>query len=293
MRGNTINIGDVYINHLGEQFEIVEHLGIRNKQNDYIIKFTETENYQITAGSVINGLRVRDLSKPCICEVGYIKGSKSNPARSYVGNSFQRWQQMMTRCYQSTDRRNKAYKDATVCEEWHNYSNFKRWYDKNFPVTDNLNRKLVYDASISLDKDLFRKNGEKIYSPETCCFIPKELNSFITGLKLNNGIPQKTSAKKVYTLRCLLDKYKCLLSDKVYELLDNYASEYIRTFNKENRMNFMKMFGEAIAEKPDLSKLKVNALIDFEGQLMKFNKISDLQEFIGGIERRELLKKQT
>ena len=47
--------------------------------------------------------------------------------------SYESWHAMITRCYsKKTQERQKTYKDCEVCEEWHNYSNFKKWYDENY-----------------------------------------------------------------------------------------------------------------------------------------------------------------
>lgn len=62
-----------------------------------------------------------------------------------------------------------TYQDCTVCEEWLVYSNFKRWfYESSNGYLDGYH----------LDKDLIVK-GNKHYSPDTCCFLPPEINTAI------------------------------------------------------------------------------------------------------------------
>jgi uncharacterized protein YifE (UPF0438 family) len=57
----------------------------------------------------------------------------------------------------------EQYKDVTICEEWeHNFLNFKEWFVK------------YYKEGCVIDKDIL---GGKLYSPDTCIFIPKRLNS--------------------------------------------------------------------------------------------------------------------
>lgn len=75
------------------------------------------------------------------------------------------WKSMLERCYKN-DNRHSAYKDCYVCKEWHILSNFREFFDKN------------YIEGFSLDKDFIVPNN-KVYSPSTCIFIPKEINSLL------------------------------------------------------------------------------------------------------------------
>lgn len=78
------------------------------------------------------------------------------------------WDGMLQRCYGGNRHiRNPSYLDCRVCDEWLLYSNFKNWFDSN------------YIEGYELDKDAL--GGEqKIYSPTTCTFIPKRLNSILS-----------------------------------------------------------------------------------------------------------------
>lgn len=74
---------------------------------------------------------------------------------------------MLKRCY-SNNLEFISYRSCKVCEEWHNYQNFAKWYDEN------------YIEGYELDKDLLQQDViNKIYSPETCCFLPKHINLFL------------------------------------------------------------------------------------------------------------------
>lgn len=84
--------------------------------------------------------------------------------------SYKKWHAMMERCYNDkVHARQPKYESCTVCTEWWNYQNFKLWYDAH-----------VYgDKLLDLDKDILYK-GNKVYSPETCCLVPKEINTLFT-----------------------------------------------------------------------------------------------------------------
>lgn len=95
------------------------------------------------------------------------------------------WINMLERGY--TDRFQKkhpTYKECTICEEWHNLQNFGKWFDEN------------YIEGFELDKDLLIK-GNKTYSPETCCFIPKRVNMLlINNKKIRGNYPVGVSKQR-------------------------------------------------------------------------------------------------
>lgn len=81
--------------------------------------------------------------------------------------SFYRvWSGMLERCYskKSLERR-PSYAGCSVAEEWHLFSNFKKWME-----AQDWHGK-------ELDKDILFK-GNKVYSPERCVFIDGLTNTF-------------------------------------------------------------------------------------------------------------------
>ena len=80
---------------------------------------------------------------------------------------------MLQRCYdEKAHKRQQSYIDCIVCEEWHNLSNFNRWYLENYYKIDG--------QRMELDKDILVK-GNRIYSPDTCVFVPQRINQLILG----------------------------------------------------------------------------------------------------------------
>ena len=63
-----------------------------------------------------------------------------------------------------------TYKDAICCTKWLLYENFCDWLhsQSNFDKWKNGER-------WAIDKDIILK-GNKIYSPETCCLVPHNVN---------------------------------------------------------------------------------------------------------------------
>jgi hypothetical protein len=113
--------------------------------------------------------------------------------------SYSTWKSMLMRCYSDKYQiKHPAYIGCIVCAEWLYFSNFKRWFDKN------------YIDGYELDKDIVGGKGNKIYSPETCCFVPQEINKMLVcPPKRKNDLPQgivKPKNRKGYNV--YLSKYK-------------------------------------------------------------------------------------
>lgn len=89
--------------------------------------------------------------------------------------SYNTWHDMLKRCYsEKLHKKEPTYIGCSVCNEWKYFSNFKDWFDSN------------YVEGYSLDKDILIK-GNKVYSPSTCCFIPRGLNSLLTNRRNHRG----------------------------------------------------------------------------------------------------------
>ena len=89
---------------------------------------------------------------------------------------YDKWISMLSRCYSKKyQERQPTYKGCSVCEEWLTFSNFKTWMEQQ----DWEGR--------CLDKD-FLIEGNKVYSPTTCVYLPSKLNTFIITRGNDRGI---------------------------------------------------------------------------------------------------------
>lgn len=158
-------IGDKYITKEGYEIEVLEKVG----NGKLKIKFLDEYGY-IT---IIND-GVKSTKNPfhkSVFGVGYFGvgnyKAKNNNEHFYY---YRVWQAMFDRCYSGKE---KIYKNVTVCEEWHNYQNFAKWFHETFPSH-------IKDIKFHLDKDLLQQGVEnKIYSPNTCTWLPRRVNSFL------------------------------------------------------------------------------------------------------------------
>lgn len=92
--------------------------------------------------------------------------------------AYQKWVRMLQRCYDLCyQETNPAYKGCIVCEEWHNFQNFAKWF---------YSQPNHQSKNFQLDKDL-TLIGNKTYCPEYCSLVPKEINSIFQGLNNRKG----------------------------------------------------------------------------------------------------------
>lgn len=109
------------------------------------------------------------------------------------------WSSMLQRCYSENENkriRNHTYDDCKVCDEWLTYSNFEKWFNEN------------YREGQQLDKDILFE-GNKLYSPDTCCFVPGDINTMmITKQTKKSCLPTGVSETKK-------GKYQVIVKDRV------------------------------------------------------------------------------
>ena len=87
------------------------------------------------------------------------------------------WKDMLKRCYSSKYKEKyPSYRDVTCCLDWLYFSKF---------LQDVKDMSGAFNEDYHLDKDIL--GDGMIYSPETCCFIPKKLNLSLTDRVLKSS----------------------------------------------------------------------------------------------------------
>lgn len=167
------HINEKNVNRFGSEMIIVNQYKVGDKKSykidiyfpkyNYILKYREYGDFK-------RGV-VKCPYDPSVCGVGYIgEGiySCSNDKKAYS-----KWVHMLGRCYDlSRQKEQPTYIGCKVCEEWYNFQNFAKWFYENYYE--------IEGEKIELDKDILYK-GNKIYSPETCMFVPKKINNLFSG----------------------------------------------------------------------------------------------------------------
>ena len=126
-----------------------------------------------------------------ICGVAYNSGGKHkakvNKRNTYV---YQIWRDMIRRCL---GNKQNTYTDCKIDDYFLNFQNFAEWatVQIGFGIKD-----------YHMDKDIL-SGDNKVYSPSTVVFIPKDLNIFLTNSKAARGkYPQGVSFKKSHGRYC-------------------------------------------------------------------------------------------
>ena len=121
--------------------------------------------------------------------VGYnSKGKHKSTKNGKFTGAYLTWRNMLKRCYDEKNRtRYPSYGDCTIDEKWHDFQDFADWFEDH----DYSN------MGYQLDKDILHPKN-KIYSPDKCCFVPRQLNTLIIGSEAARGAyPQGVSYCKI------------------------------------------------------------------------------------------------
>lgn len=134
---------------------------------------------------MIYGIGINDADYPVEIKIGQLRSTCK---------FYRKWFAMLTRCYNKNEiRKHPSYAECSVCESWLLFSNFKQWMEQQ-----------DWEGK-DLDKDLLVK-GNKVYSPETCCFISREINTFMIDRGAGRGDyllgVTFVKKKKLYRARC-------------------------------------------------------------------------------------------
>lgn len=163
-----IIVGDIYKSNTSGRFRVVEY----NSWKDVVIIFEDTAySVSCSVGAIRSGT-VKDKLFPRVYGVGFLGDGvyKSNSRGSgREASGYCCWNNMLKRCYDERyQEKHPTYKVCKVHKDWHNFQNFAKWFEEN------------YKEGFHLDKDLLYK-GNKEYGPDTCIFVPSQINTFTLG----------------------------------------------------------------------------------------------------------------
>lgn len=160
-------LNKVGYNNNGERMTIVRYGG----NADIDVRFDD--------GTIVEHKQYNDFKKgkiknpyfPSLFGVGFIgKGRfKTRDENGKPTKCYATWRNMLQRCYDPKfHEKYPTYKGCRVCKEWWNFQVFAEWYYSHFYELEN--------KMMSLDKDIIKK-GNKVYSPNTCVFVPHSINT--------------------------------------------------------------------------------------------------------------------
>lgn len=141
-------------------------------------KFIDT-GYEVktTMQQLLKG-NINDRLKPTVFGVGVIGECLTVDSCGNRLKEYQVWKGMLERCYSDKFQAKKpTYKGCIVSENFKYFPYFKEW----------CNKQIGFDqVGWHLDKDILSK-GNKVYSEDTCCFVPQEINSLLVRSNATRG----------------------------------------------------------------------------------------------------------
>ena len=167
-------VGKIFKSKSSGDFKILKY----NGSKDVEIQFLKT-GYETTVqlGNIKNG-NVKDQYAPSVYGVG-VTGTKYPVSEGGVlTKEYMLWCNMLQRCYSDTSKKkNPTYIACEVSDKFKSYEYFYEW----------CNEQISFGVDgFELDKDLLVK-GNKVYSEDSCIFIPKDINLLLTKCTASRG----------------------------------------------------------------------------------------------------------
>ena len=159
-------VGKVCKSKSSGDFKILKYNDKKNVEIQFLKTGFETT---VELGSIRNG-GVKDRYLPSVYGVGVIGDKYPSKVNGVLTKEYKLWTSMLVRCYSdNSKKRRPTYEGCEVSNNFKSYEYFYEWCNKQvgFGV-----------EGFELDKDLLIK-GNKVYSEDSCVFIPTEINSLL------------------------------------------------------------------------------------------------------------------
>lgn len=154
------------INNFGSKMVIKEYRSTRDvdvyfPKYNWVAKNTRYDNFK-------NG-KIKCPYEPRYFGVGYLgEGKYTVSENGKLKKEFKIWYDMIKRCYDPKyQEEHSTYKGCKVEDYLLNFQYMAEWINENYYE--------VSGEKMCLDKDILYK-GNKVYSRETCIFVPERIN---------------------------------------------------------------------------------------------------------------------
>ena len=167
-------VGKVCKSKSSGDFKILKY----NNARDIEIQFLKTGYRKVAEMKEVRNGGIKDSYVPSVCGVGILGTKYPSKVNGRNTNEYMLWQNMLERCYSDkSKKKHPTYEGCEVSDNFKSYEYFYEWCHKQIGF-DN--------EDWHLDKDLLTK-GNKVYSENTCVFIPKEINILLTKRTASRG----------------------------------------------------------------------------------------------------------
>ena len=167
-------VGKVCKSKSSGDFKVLKY----NNAKDVEIQFLETEYRKVAEIKEVRNGGVKDPYSPSVFGVGTLGTKYPTMINGVRTKEYGLWVRMLERCYSdSFKKKNPTYIYCEVSDKFKSYEYFYEWCNKQIG-SDN--------EGWQLDKDLLVK-GNKVYSENSCVFIPQEINSLLIKSTASRG----------------------------------------------------------------------------------------------------------
>ena len=240
-------VGKVFKSKSSGDFKVLKY----NDRANVEIQFLKTGFEMVARLSHIRNGKVKDPYSPSVYGIGVVGTKYPSRVNGVQTKEYMLWKSMLKRCYSDVYKKKRpTYKGCEVSNKFKSYEYFYEWCNKQvgFGV-----------EGFELDKDLLIK-GNKVYSENTCVFLPNEINSLLT---------KRTALRGEYLIGvCWHKKDKAFIAQVnknkgKQEYLGSFKTE-IEAFNayKQTKENFIKE--QANKWKSHIDERAYLALINYE-----------------------------
>ena len=187
--------GEEGVNNFGSKMVIVKY----RKYSDIDVYFPEYDwTFKNVQYSKFKNGGIKCPYEPRYYGVGYLgEGRYKVKENDKNSDEYDIWYRMLQRCYDPKfHKRESTYKDCKVEDYFLNFQHMGEWINENYYE--------VPGEVMCLDKDILYK-GNKVYSRDTCIFVPQRINKLFTKCNKSRGnspIGTTPNSSGNYVVRC-------------------------------------------------------------------------------------------
>lgn len=250
--------GEVFTNNQGSIAKIIKY----NSSKNVIVEFQDAYKYQTKATyQQLQYGNFKNPFAPSILGIGIVGIKYPISINGKQIKEFILWRNILRRCYfPQCNSKERKYIESSVCEEWLYYPNFYEWLhsQENFD-------KWYNGENWHIDKDILIK-GNKLYSPDTCCLVPSNVNELFTKTDAFRGNTpigvHWHSRDNVYEVNCN-DPFlnKCVYLGR-YDDIEQGFQAY-----KSYKENIIKQTAQICFDNQEIILACYNAMINYQVEI--------------------------
>lgn len=264
--GNIVNphiykqrIGMTNLNSQGYIMKVIDYIDY----NNVIIEFQDDclEQVKCTWGAFERGT-IKNHYAPFVCGVGMVGIKYPATKNGKRTKEYTAWSSMLARCYTKSiingENHYHRYEDVEICDEWLLFENFYEWLHSQ----ENFDKWTLFDKGV-VDKDILIKNN-KIYSPNTCCLVPQNINMLFAKSNKTRG---KCPIGVTYKTRDNVFEVQCNVNGKETYLGRRNTPEQAFLLYKPFKENLIKQVAQEEYDKGNITKQCYEAMMNYEVEI--------------------------